>query len=237
MPKETFFNLPEEKRQQILDVAIDEFANHDYGSVSISRLVARAGIAKGSFYQYFENKEDLYIHLLELLAEKKKAMFSLDHPDPEHVGIFRYLYWVVENALHFELRYPELVRLGYRAYAAPHTLPQAVQSWLQSQVRQESMAFYRRLVALGQEQGDIRQDLNPDLVASIFEIIFTSLNQTLIGYIAEHIGGEQEDQPLFIREEILALYHQALNILERGLAPAPPAPTSTDQPVSEEVMS
>ncbi len=232
MPKETFFNLPEEKRQQILDVAIDEFANRDYGSVSISRLVARAGIAKGSFYQYFENKEDLYIYLLQLIGEKKKEMFSLERPDPEHVGVFRYLHWVVENAFHFEMTYPELTRLGYRAFAA-NILPQS----FQAQVRQESMAFYRRLAALGQAQGNINQELNPDLVASIFEVVFTSLNQTLMGYITEHVAGEQHDQPLFIRQEVLQLYHQAIDILERGLAPAPSAPASADQPASEEVMS
>ena len=50
MPKETFFNLPDDKRRRILDVVIDEFADNDYANVSISRIVARAGIAKGSFY-------------------------------------------------------------------------------------------------------------------------------------------------------------------------------------------
>ena len=59
MPKITFFNLPDEKRQLILDIAIDEFAENDFANVSISRIVARAGIAKGSFYQYFEDKDDL----------------------------------------------------------------------------------------------------------------------------------------------------------------------------------
>ena len=64
MPKQTFFNLPDDKRQRILDVVIDEFADNDYANVSISRIVARAGIAKGSFYQYFEDKEDLSGYLV-----------------------------------------------------------------------------------------------------------------------------------------------------------------------------
>jgi TetR/AcrR family transcriptional regulator len=54
MPKQTFFNLPDEKRDLITDVVIDEFADNDYDKVSISRIVQRAGIAKGSFYQYFD---------------------------------------------------------------------------------------------------------------------------------------------------------------------------------------
>ena len=58
MPKETFFNLPEEKREAILDIVIKEFSDNDYKNVSVSRIVKRAGIAKGSFYQYFEDKKD-----------------------------------------------------------------------------------------------------------------------------------------------------------------------------------
>jgi hypothetical protein len=55
---QTFSNLPEEKRQRILRIAIDEFADNDYDSASVSRIVARAGIAKGSFYQCFVDKDD-----------------------------------------------------------------------------------------------------------------------------------------------------------------------------------
>ena len=68
MPKETFFNLPEDKRTLICQVAIDEFAAHSFDRVSINRIVARSGIAKGSFYQYFENKHDLFLYLLQLIA-------------------------------------------------------------------------------------------------------------------------------------------------------------------------
>jgi len=60
VPKETFFNLDEKKRQHIMEVVIDEFAAHEYKSASISKICQVAGIAKGSFYQYFQNKKDLY---------------------------------------------------------------------------------------------------------------------------------------------------------------------------------
>ena len=61
MPKETFLNLPEEKRNRILDAAIQEFAANPYDVASISNIVRKVGIAKGSFYQYFEDKKDLVI--------------------------------------------------------------------------------------------------------------------------------------------------------------------------------
>ncbi|HQN45353.1 MAG TPA: helix-turn-helix domain-containing protein, partial [Anaerolineaceae bacterium] len=60
MPRPTFFNLPDEKRQKILEAAIDEFAERDYESASVSQIVIQAGIPKGSLYQYFVDKSDLH---------------------------------------------------------------------------------------------------------------------------------------------------------------------------------
>jgi aryl-alcohol dehydrogenase-like predicted oxidoreductase/AcrR family transcriptional regulator len=72
VPKSTFLNLPAAKRKLITDLALDEFAAHSFQRASLSRIVARARIAKGSMYQYFEDKFDLYIYVLEL-AEARKA--------------------------------------------------------------------------------------------------------------------------------------------------------------------
>ena len=51
MPTQTFWNLPSEKRDALIAIAVEEFASNDYDAASISRIVARAGIAKGSIYQ------------------------------------------------------------------------------------------------------------------------------------------------------------------------------------------
>ncbi len=117
MPKDTFFNLPEEKRTHITDIALDEFADNDYGDVSISHIVALAGIAKGSFYQYFEDKEDLHTYLLDLAVQKKWELFELDRPDPHHIGVFRYMHWMAQAGVQYQLAYPKLVKLAYRAFS------------------------------------------------------------------------------------------------------------------------
>jgi AcrR family transcriptional regulator len=74
VPKPTFANLPAAKRQVI--IAIDEFATHSYAVASVSRIVERAGIAKGSLYQYFENKQDLFLFLLDYAAQMQLQLLS-----------------------------------------------------------------------------------------------------------------------------------------------------------------
>ena len=71
MPKKTFFNLDQEKRDRVLNSAIDEFAKNGYSKASITSIVNKAEIAKGSFYQYFKNKYDLFKYIIEIAVERK----------------------------------------------------------------------------------------------------------------------------------------------------------------------
>lgn len=65
MPKQTFFNLPQEKQENLIQSATKEFSRVPLNKASISNIVKHAGIARGSFYQYFEDKEDAFYYLLE----------------------------------------------------------------------------------------------------------------------------------------------------------------------------
>lgn len=65
----TFYNLPAEKRKRIVESALDEFSSFHYDKTSVNRIIRNAGIAKGSFYQYFENKDDLYAYCLLAIYE------------------------------------------------------------------------------------------------------------------------------------------------------------------------
>ncbi|SEA22232.1 regulatory protein, tetR family [Thalassobacillus cyri] len=75
MPKQTFFNLPEEKKQILIQSAEKEFSRVPLFQASISNIVKAAGIPRGSFYQYFEGKEDIYFYLLDELAKVRKDKF------------------------------------------------------------------------------------------------------------------------------------------------------------------
>lgn len=213
MPSQTFFNLPDEKRDQIVQIAIDEFADNDYDSASISRIVARAGIAKGSFYQYFADKEDLYAYLLGLLLEAKTRFMSLEHPDPQHVGIFAYLRWSAEAGVAFQLAYPRLTRIGLRALSASR-LPTA----FNVQVREATLLFYSRLVEIGIEQGDLAPDVDRELAAVILDSALTGVGKLVI----EHLGREgvtagSDEQAIFDSPAVKGLFTRAVSILENGL--------------------
>lgn len=74
MPSSTFQKLNTKKKERFLSAAKQQFAN-GFESASISQLVKELGIAKGSVYQYFEDKLDLY-HYLVMQAYEKRLMVT-----------------------------------------------------------------------------------------------------------------------------------------------------------------
>lgn len=76
MSKETFLRLPEEKRSRILDAAWEEFLRVKFADASINKIILRARIPRGSFYQYFTDKEDLFAYLLRDIREQYEELFG-----------------------------------------------------------------------------------------------------------------------------------------------------------------
>ncbi|MEQ7221519.1 TetR/AcrR family transcriptional regulator [Vagococcus fluvialis] len=65
MPSNTFFRLEKEKQDKILEASKKEFSKFPLEEASIANIVKEAGIPRGSFYQYFTGKEDVFFYLFE----------------------------------------------------------------------------------------------------------------------------------------------------------------------------
>jgi AcrR family transcriptional regulator len=217
MPKDTFFNLPDEKRQAITIILLEEFSEQNYQSVSISRIVARAGIAKGSFYQYFEDKRDCYLYLIELaMNEKLEFMRQIPLPD-EETDIFGNLRWMMEAGTRFEFNNPRLAQISYRAIFDDVPLPEETMAV----VRQAGQTYFQELIEQGIADGTINNDIDPELGAFIFNVVFSNLGK----YMLERCGIESEK----LLEEggqtlsdvtIRKIFDQAIQILEKGFGRA-----------------
>lgn len=89
MPTSTFFRLPEEKRQRLLEAAWAEFTQVRYAEASINKIIQGARISRGSFYQYFTDKDELFAYLLgdmwdyfarvleDVLADNRGDLFAM----------------------------------------------------------------------------------------------------------------------------------------------------------------
>ncbi|MGN1297573.1 MAG: TetR family transcriptional regulator [Clostridia bacterium] len=81
MPKSTFFNLKQEKIEKIEKALIKEFSRNSFEQASISNIIREAKIPRGSFYQYFEDKEDAIKYVIKkfiILEHNKIYNFLLE---------------------------------------------------------------------------------------------------------------------------------------------------------------
>ena len=112
MPKPTFYNLPKDKQSRIIDAAIDEFASVPFDVASVNRIVRGAKIAKGSFYQYFENMVDLYEYAVITIGTQRKEALIHTSGYEQQKGLYDQLKQVMVASLRFGLNEPKLFAAG-----------------------------------------------------------------------------------------------------------------------------
>ena len=115
MPKQTFFNLPDAKRARFVDAAIDKFAAHSFAEASLTTIVRSAGIAKGSVYQYFDDKLDLYRWLVFDEVGRRKQRYLEAAPPPD-ADFFERMEEACVAAMRFFRGEPRLARLALRVH-------------------------------------------------------------------------------------------------------------------------
>ena len=108
LPKQTFFNLPKEKRESLISAAMKEFSRVPLSEASIANIIKDAAIPRGSFYQYFEDKEDIFYFLLEeyssTLNQRFRSILVKEDGDliPTFIESYRMMLESIQNK---EFRY------------------------------------------------------------------------------------------------------------------------------------
>lgn len=175
MPKPTFLNLPKPKRDKFLAVALEEFAVNDYDHASITRIVKLLEIAKGSVYQYFENKKDLYLYLLEQATKKRQEYVKplLKNPPRDFYDLIAALF---RETMKFDIENPLYSRLLVNANNERFSkdLGNAM-----IEMRKKSMDFMRGMIERELLTGGVRFDLNIELAS----YLLSQMNTNILDYL------------------------------------------------------
>lgn len=214
MPTDTFNNLPETKRERLIQLALDEFSENSYQTASISKIVEQAGIAKGSFYQYFTDKHAFYRYLVEMATEEKLNLVkSLPAPDPDS-DLFGYLRWQFLTQVYFEHHSPRMAKLLYRAYVEDRPFPNMIEE-LQ---RRGTTQFFKQLLTQGIVHGTVSPWVDPDMAAFITEVIYYQFGK----YFIERLNLTESaltNPGIFDDPEAQHLITNLMDILEGGMKP------------------
>ncbi|WZL72459.1 TetR/AcrR family transcriptional regulator [Clostridiaceae bacterium 35-E11] len=203
MPKNTFLNLPQDKRDRILEAAIDEFAEYTYHQASITRIVEKAEIAKGSFYQYFEDKKDLFKYILALSGEKKLAYLTNIMKDLDNEKFFQIIRELYIAGIKFAKEVPKLSAIAHDF--VKNGDPMLKQEILGTNIPKSNQLF-EYLLKKNIEQKDIDPNIDIKLVA----FLLTSLSISISEYFIKEVKS-QDDM------EIMDLVDEMLYVIENGI--------------------
>ena len=210
-PKRTFVNLPPQKQQRVIAEAVQEFAAMGYQRASLNTIVRRLGIAKGSLYQYFENKEALFLYLFERFTDLvKETLQEFGASGP--ADFFGQIRRSLQAGIEFINRYPEFYEI-YLKLLFEQDVPQ--REALIAKVRLFSLEYFGPLCEEARKQGLIRQDLPTHTIVFMLD---ATLDRFLQGYAKSYLDGglalAGKD-----KHELNETADMVLEILKDGLSP------------------
>jgi AcrR family transcriptional regulator len=209
MPKPTFFNLPAEKRETIFNAAVEEFAQYGLENASTNRIVKNSGIAKGSFYQYFEDKQDVFMHMLAVIEQKEREFFKDKHPPESHMDTFHYFRWMIKTGMEFGLSHPRMIQAAWRVLLGEGLY--YGESF--SKYRDKTRQVLTEMITDAIERGEVDPSVDVELAVMVME---TWSNAITTYFLNE--GTKQEDMLEWMRSpKTQETIDKLLYVMEYGL--------------------
>jgi len=167
-----FNNLPAEKQEKVFQAAVSEFASKGYRNASMNTLVKTAGISKGSLFQYFRTKQDLFGGIVEMAAVRVKQYLKQVRDETSEMGFFQRLDRLLRAGFAFIDRHPLLARIYFH-------LLQSGESPFGSErilgLQRQGDEFLADLIREAADRGELRQDLDVDRTAFLLKALLETL--------------------------------------------------------------
>jgi TetR/AcrR family fatty acid metabolism transcriptional regulator len=172
----------EDKRRLILDAAVRVFARKGYHTCRVGDIAEEAGVAYGLVYHYFTSKEEVLETIFrETWTELLEAVRQVEESGEPAQEQLRQVAAILLRAWR---RDPDLVRVLVREVARSPELQRRV-----GEIEQAFTAI-ERIVTRGQEQGELRRDVEPRLASWIF---YGAIEEILTGWVLGQLPDSDDD--------------------------------------------
>lgn len=181
MPNASFFNLSEDKRNLVISVALEEFSTANYDTASINQICKKSKIAKGSFYQYFTDKLDLYVYVMTLALEAKITFFTEILKEFKTLTLLEQIRLLFIKGIEFAKAYPQYAALGEQFSKENN---EAAKLAVIKEGDKQSESLFIQMIDHAKSKGEI--DSNIDSMA--LSMMLQSLSKTVNEYILNKFG-------------------------------------------------
>ncbi len=216
MPKKTFYNLPNERQQEILTVAYREFTLYEYQTASLSRIIKNIGLAKGSFYRYFSSKKELYFYLLEKATEERFEKVEERINDP-YLDLYELLLTNWKDKIEYESLHPIESGFFYRVLRERYN--EEIGD-IEIRLKKEITAKVEHLI-IENYKDSVRKDIDQFLLAfAIVQFQFALYDYLSVRYNDDLVQNLHDGKPLFTlhEEEVIKIITAFTSIVKSGIS-------------------
>jgi len=206
----TFLNLPQEKQERVVTAALEEFADKGYQQASLNTMVAASGIAKGSIYQYFKDKQSLFLYIFEVAIGVVRRTLLKVKEDTREEDFFVRLEKSLLAGMDFIERHPRVYGI-YLKILYDQQVPRRPE--LLRAVRRFAAEYLGSLVRQGLVQGELRADLSQESAIFVLDALLDRFLQALALPAFDVTLGLDQAGP----EERRARVKELVNVLRAGL--------------------
>jgi len=208
VPTDTWWNLPADKRDRITKAAKVEFARRGFSAGSLNVISRDAGIAKGSLFQYFEDKLDLFSTICDS-ASGQVAAASLDGIDIEHTPYFEALHGIVTNWIRYFRKHPIERAI---AFAAASEVDADARAAVRSVTNDHYVGVFGPMAKRAADRGELRNGVDTDQLVSMTVLLLRHLNTAPFYAHADPILRLTEVSA----REVDRISHELIEVLDRG---------------------
>ncbi|MEK4978750.1 TetR/AcrR family transcriptional regulator [Bacillus sp. FSL K6-6540] len=165
MPKSTFFRLDEARREEISNSAMHLFVDHLYEDITMKMVLDRLSMHPGTFYRYFEDKDDLYCLLIRNVTQKRAAYFNNSNEDSLLQFFLTGLFGSVNGIVTEPLNELEIKLTETLLYIPENILLKIYLNVLKG----ESFPLIKDILRRMRVDGYLRPDIDDDLISFMFE--------------------------------------------------------------------
>lgn len=229
MPTVTWARVDPIRRAAVIEAAEAEFGAHGFSRGSVNVIARRAGVAKGSLFQYFADKRDLYAFITDVASLRVRAYVEVQirELDPSR-PFFEFLTDLLDSWVGYFADHPRERSLHAAATLEVDTDARVS---VRTVIHRHYLEVLRPLVRKAHERGDFRPDSDIDALLSLLLMIFPHL--ALAPYVRgmDPILGLDEPTP----EQPALAVRRLVAVLSAAFAAVSPPPL-TAIPAAEQLL-
>lgn len=216
--KPLFDQIPREKRESVLEAAASEFAQSGFALATMSGIARRAGVSVGSLYQYFTDKEALYLMVVHqgflLIEEAVRPVVEGNH------SLTEILDGLVEAVFTQTASHRTMTRLYLRFTTEDDP---GRSGRLAAMLEGMTAGSYVSLIRRARESGMIPSGIDDRVLAFSMDNLFLMLQFSLAGgYYRErmclYMGTDAAEDPEFLKASMKTLLRRILGMPEGASA-------------------